>query len=71
IRMRLVFQDGRTPAGTIGAVETATLKGQSGAPALRSVGVGGGAATLPAGTRRVLVEIVLTKRSTGVDDLFA
>ena len=71
IKMRLVFQDGRTPAGTIGAVETATLKGQSGAPALRFVGVGGGAAALPAGTRRVLVEIVLTKRSTVVDDMFA
>jgi hypothetical protein len=71
IKMRLVFQDGRTPAGTIGAVETATLKGQSGAPALRSVGVGGGAATLPAGTRRILVEILLTKRSTVVDDMFA
>jgi uncharacterized protein (TIGR03437 family) len=67
IKLRVTFLDGKTPATTLGVAEPVTIIARG--LDLDPVGIGGPNAPVPQGTRRIKIELILTKRGGAPDDM--
>ena len=69
VKLRLRFVDGKPTAGVIDSVETPVFRGnQFQKLGLTETGVGGPLATVPAGTRRIVVELISRKQTAPHED---